>query len=63
MNDLGFLESVCGLGYVKGSINFLIVRLLPEGINIVENEPKFEKTFGFEVNLAVFKFSWSKTEK
>jgi hypothetical protein len=40
-----------------------VMRLFPEGINIVENQPIFESQFGFEINLGLLKFSWSKTEK
>lgn len=63
LNQLGLLKGVGGARDSKGLDGFVVLWLLPKGIDIVENEPKFEETFGYEVNLGVFKFSWSTTEK
>lgn len=35
--------------------NFYVRGLFPKAVNIVENEVKFEKTFGFRANLASLK--------
>lgn len=63
LNDRFLLKGVGGIGNLKGAQYFTVMRLLPEGINIVESEPEFKKTFGFEVNFGLLKFSWSTTEK
>jgi hypothetical protein len=55
----------------KGLINveralgggFFIDKLHPEGIDTIENQDKFKTTFGFELNLGLFKFSWTKEKK
>ena len=39
---------------------FIFMRIYPDGIDIVENESKFEDTFGFKVKLGVFEFSWNR---
>ena len=63
LNDLGFLISVGGLGNIEKAQIFYVRRLLPNGINIVEDQPEFKRTFGFEVNLGLIKFSWGTTER
>ena len=63
LNDLGLLKSDGSIGNIEGAQMFLVMRLFPEGINIVENQPIFESHVGFEINLGLLKFSWSKTEK
>ncbi len=59
LNDLGILKSYGAIGNINGAQIFFVTRILPKGINIVENQPKFKHTFGFEVNLGLLKFSWS----
>lgn len=63
LNDLSLLKGGGGIGNIKGAQIFFVMRLLPEGINIVENQPEFKRNFGFEVNLGLLKFSWGLTEK
>lgn len=43
--------------------NIIITDVLPDGIDIVENESKFIDTFGFGINLAIFQFSWTRQKK
>ncbi len=63
LDDLGLLKGTGSIGNIKGAHIFDVMRLFPEGINIVENKPKFKETFGYEINLGLVKFSWSTTEK
>lgn len=63
LNDIGVLKSDGCLGNIDGARIFFVMRLLPEGINIVENQPDFKRNFGFEVNLGLIKFSWGIQEK
>ena len=63
LNDLGILKSHEAIGNINGAQIFFVTRILPEGINIIENQPEFKCTFGFEVNLGSLKFSWSIQEK
>lgn len=63
LNDLHLLQGQGGSGNLKGAQNFTVMRLFPQGINIIESVPEFKKTFGFEVNIGLLKFSWSTTEK
>jgi len=63
LNDIGVLKSNRRLGIISGAQIFFVMRLLPEGINIIENQPEFKRNFGFEVNLGLMKFSWGIQEK
>ncbi|RLI95458.1 MAG: hypothetical protein DRO90_00285 [Candidatus Altiarchaeales archaeon] len=63
LNDLGILKSHEAIGNINGAQIFFVTRILPEGINIIENQPEFKRTFGFEVNLGLLKFSWSIQEE
>jgi len=63
LNDMGVLKGGGGIGNIQGVQIFYIMRLHPEGINIVENQPQFKRNFGFEVNLGLLKFSWGASEK
>ena len=49
-------------GLIQGQISdqgyFFVSRLLPQGIDIIENKNEFKNTFGFTVNLGVVSFSW-----
>ena len=42
---------------------YCVRKILPDGIDTVENEDKFKTTFGFGINIGVFNFSWSKEKK
>jgi len=42
---------------------FIIFKVYPEGIDLVEDKQKFKNTFGFEINLGLFKFSWKGARK
>jgi len=42
---------------------FIIMGLLPEGVNIVENKNKFKKHFNHVIDLKFYQFSWGATEK
>ena len=63
LNDLGILKGIGSIGNINGAQMFSIIRLFPEGINIIENEPEFKKHFGFGVNLGLLNFSWGVSEK
>lgn len=62
LKQLNLLKSFLSRGEDSGldiTKNFYMQGLLPKAVNIVENEVKFEKTFGFKANLASLKFSWN----
>jgi hypothetical protein len=63
LDDMGILKGGGGLGNINGAHIFFVMRILPLGINIIENQPNFKNTFGFEVNLGLFKFSWATEER
>lgn len=63
LNDMHLLNGGGGLGNINGAQIFYVMRIYPLGINIIENKPEFKKTFGFEVNLGLIKFSWGTSEK
>jgi len=63
LKDSNIIESRETTGVTNGVINFRISKLTPNGINSIENKDKFKNTFGFEINLGVIKFSWSRTKK
>ncbi len=66
LKGLNLLKSFLSRGENSGldiTKNFYVMGLKPKGINIVENEEQFEKTFGFKANLASLKFSWSTIEE
>lgn len=50
-----------GSQYIGGG--FVIERILPDGIDIIENQNNFKEIFGFKVNLGVISFSWNKEER
>ncbi len=59
LNDFGVFKAN---EYVGG--NFVIVRLYPKGINIIENQPEFKRNFGFSIGIpSLFQFSWGATEQ
>ena len=62
LKGLNLLKSFLSRGEDSGldiTKNFYVMGLKPKGINIVENEEQFEKTFSFKANLASLKFSWN----
>ncbi len=63
LKDIGAIDLILTLGNIGGIQNFIFKGLTPTGINIVENQKEFKQSFGFEVNLGILKFSWSKSEK
>lgn len=63
LNDMNILKGGKCLGHINGAQIFFVTRILPEGINIIENQHKFKRNFGFEVNLGLLKFSWGAQEK
>ncbi|MBU1644450.1 MAG: hypothetical protein KKA62_05965 [Nanoarchaeota archaeon] len=42
---------------------FIIMGLLPEGVNTVENKNKFKKHFNHVIDLKFYQFSWGASEK
>lgn len=42
---------------------FIIMGLLPEGVNTIENKNKFKKHFDHVIDLKFYQFSWGATEK
>lgn len=63
LDDMGILKGGMGIGNINGAHIFFVMRIYPEGINIIENQPEFKKNFGFEVNLGLIKFSWGTSER
>jgi len=63
LRDIGAIKIDFFLGNLNGLQNFFISGLTPVGIEIIENKSKFKNTFGVELNLAILKFNFSKTEK
>ena len=63
LKDIGAIDIILTLSNVKGVQHFILKKITPLGINIVENKPEFKRNFGFEVNLGLLKFSWGASEK
>ena len=66
LKDLEALELIFMVGQIKGLQIFILKKITPLGINIVENKPEFKRNFGFEVTLGLnpsLKFNWSASEK
>ena len=43
---------------------YSVDKVLPDGIDIIENKNKFKRTFNFEVGVpGLFKFSWGASER
>ena len=63
LKDMGAVDIILTLGNVKGVQHFILKKITPIGINIIENQKEFSRNFGFEVNLGLIKFSWGATEK
>ncbi len=63
LKDLGVIELIFTAGQIKGLQIFILKKINPIGINIVENQPEFKRNFGFEVDLGLLKFSWGASEK
>jgi len=61
LDEKGLIKVTFFLGK---TVSFDITKLYPDAIDIVEDNKKFEKSFGFEVGIpGIFKFSWKTTEK
>ena len=63
LKDIEAIDIILTLGNINGVQNFILERLTPSGINIVENKSEFKRNFGFTVNLGVISFSWGASEK
>ena len=57
-------------GQIRGNLGtsktaFILVRDIDaEGIDVIENEPEFNRNFGFTIGIpGVFSFSWGASEK
>ena len=55
LKDIGAIDIILTLGNVKGVQHFILKKITPLGINIVENQLEFKRNFGFEVNLGIIK--------
>lgn len=62
---LDYLEKdyIIQIGSRRANGNRCSIELEPIGIRLIENKPEFKRTFGFEVNLGLFKFKWGASEK
>lgn len=51
------------MGNHQGVQHFILNKITPLGLKIIEDQPEFKRNFGFEVNLGLLKFSWGASEK
>ena len=66
LKDLGALELIFTAGQINGLQIFILNKVTPLGINIIENKPEFKRNFGFEVNIGLnpsIKINWGVSEK
>ena len=63
LKEVGAIDIILTMGNHQGVQHFILKKITPLGINIVENKPEFKRNFGFEVNLGLLKFSWGASEK
>ncbi|MBN1762105.1 MAG: hypothetical protein JW878_03355 [Methanomicrobia archaeon] len=63
LDGLGVLKITRVAGNTGGVKNVFINGLNPLGIDIIENKDKFTTTFGFEVGIPGFKFSWTREKR
>ena len=63
LKDVGAIDIILTLGNVKGVQHFILKKITPLGINIVENQPEFKRNFNFTVNLGFIQYSWGASEK
>ena len=63
LKDIDAIDIKFILGDVNGLRNFLFEKVTPIGTGMIDNKHKFKQNFGFEVNLALLKFSWGVSEK
>lgn len=61
--EKGFLKVQKFMGNHMGIQNMIIENLTTEGIDLIENEKEFQRSFSFSVNLGIFSYSWGATEK
>ncbi len=67
------IEYLVNIGFVKGQslkgtgttvTQFAYVSdILPAGIDLLEDDEKFEKHFQHTIDLGIYKFSWGRTKK
>lgn len=62
LNDLGAVDIILTIGNYKGVQDFIMKRLTPLGIQMVENQKEFKKNFGFTINLGLIKIDWGFSE-
>jgi len=62
LKDIGAISIVLTMGNVDGVQNFIFRGITPIGIDIIEDKQKFNKNFGFEINLGIFKYSWGASQ-
>ena len=62
---LDYLEKDCiiQIGSRRANGNRCSIELEPIGVRLIENKPEFKHTFGFEVNLGLFRVKWGASEK
>ncbi len=66
LKDINAIDIIFNLGDVNGLRNFLLEKVTPIGIGMIENKHKFKRSFGFEVNIGLnpsVKLSWGVSEK
>ncbi len=57
------IKVIRSLGNYRGIPNMIIQQITERGIDIIENEKEFQKTFSFAINLGIVSFSWEVTKK
>lgn len=57
LNDEEMIET----RFVFGG-SWLIAKLNPAGIDVIESESEFKNNFGITINLGVLEFNWTKQE-
>ena len=70
---LNALQYLHGKGLIDGKVikstgstkpQFVLIKdISPSGIDVIENEAEFKKTFNFTVNLGLLSYSWGASEK
>lgn len=62
LKDKGLIDADSIGGFGIRVMDFTINDITANGIDIIENRSEFKTTFGFEINLGLVKFSWTKEE-
>ena len=68
LNDMNAVEIIFTADnrMYGGLTRFILKKITPLGINMVENKPEFKRNFGFEVTLGLnpsLKINWGASEK